>query len=642
MSETTTTIPPANPPPALTPAMRQYQQFKSEHPDYVLFFRMGDFYEMFWEDAKLASRVLGVALTSRSRGGLEAEDAIPMAGVPFHAVESYLRRMIAAGHKVAICEQVENPSDAKGVIKREVVRLMTPGTLTDDPLLDGRSDNFLAAVAFGVTRTNGFRTGLVWIELSTGACTATSATEDQVLDEIARLKPAEVLIPDNPSGEPHEIGKKIEALGIKAITIRPGWQFTPHHAKDELKRQWHLSATAGIGFDSDDPAIFAIGAVLSYLTETQKSHLAHLRTPRRHIVEDFLSIDPASYRSLEIDRTVRSGGIEGSLLSAIDHTRTSMGGRLLRQWLRYPLCDLEHITARQTAVAALLESQTALREIVEHLDNICDIERIIGRLTVGRASPRDVSALSKCLSALPKFIDALESLANAGAVAPELAASKTFCQDQAKYLKTAMIPDPAPHLREGNVIADGFDAELDRLRNIGTHSQQWLAQYQAKLIAESNISTLKVGYNRVFGYYIEVTELNREKVSPNWIRKQTVKNAERYITPELKEFETEALGARDKAILLEQQLFEKIRQTLLPHVSAFQELAYGIARVDVLSSFATLAQQRRYCRPTVVEDRVLEIIDGKHPVLEQQLSSEFVANDVNFSADDSLFLITGP
>jgi DNA mismatch repair protein MutS len=633
---------PSTPPPALTPAMRQYQQFKSEHPDYVLFFRMGDFYEMFWDDARLASRVLGVALTSRSRGGLDAEDAIPMAGVPFHAVESYLRRMIAAGYKVAICEQVEDPSQAKGVIKREVVRLMTPGTLTDDPLLDGRSDNFLAAVAFGVSKSNGFRAGLVWIELSTGACSATSATENEVLDEIARLKPAEILIPENPSGEAHDIGKKIEALGIKAITVRPGWQFTPHHAKDELKRQWHLSATAGIGFESDDPAIFAIGAVLTYLTETQKSSLAHLRTPRRHVVEDHLSIDPASYRSLEIDRTVRSGGTEGSLLSAIDRTHTAMGARLLRQWLRYPLCDIEHILARQTAVAALLESPATLREISNHLDDVCDIERIIGRITVGRAAPRDLSALGKCLTSLPKFIDALESLANAGAVAPELAASKMFCVEQAKYLQSAMIPDPALHLREGGVIANGFDAELDRLRHIGTDSQQWLANYQAKLVAETNISTLKVGYNRVFGYYIEVTESQREKVSPSWTRKQTVKNAERYITPELKEFETEALGARDKAILLEQQLFEKIRQELLPHVTAFQELAYGIARVDVLSSFAALAQERRYCRPKIVEERVLEIIDGKHPVLEQQLSSEFVANDVKFSADDSLMLITGP
>lgn len=627
---------------SLSPAMRQYQQFKTQHPDYVLFFRMGDFYEMFWEDAKLAHKVLGVALTSRSRGGLDAEDAIPMAGVPFHAVESYLRKMIVAGHKVAICEQTEDPSQAKGIIKREVVRLMTPGTLTDDPLLDGRTENYLAAVAFGTTQRDGFKTALAWVELSTGAVTAMSGSEGQVLDEIGRLKPAEVLIPEHASGQPHEIGKRIEAGGTKTITVRPGWQFTQHHAQEELRRQWQLKTTEGLGFTEDDPAMFAVGAVLSYLTETQKSTIGHLRTPRRHVVEEHLCIDPASYRSLEIDRTVRSGGSDGTLLSVIDRTRTTMGARLLRQWLRYPLCDIEHILARQSAVAALLESQTVLKDVTTRLEDVCDIERIIGRLTVGRALPRDLAALGKCLQSLPSFIDALESLPNAAAVAPEIAASRDFCNERASYLQSAILPDPAPHLREGGVIADKFDADLDRLRNIGTNSQQWLAQFQSRLISESGISTLKVGYNKVFGYYIEVTDSHRDKVPQAWTRKQTVKNAERYITQELKEFETEALGARDKAIALEQQLFEKVRQALLPHVPQFQELAYEIARVDVLSSLAVLAQERRYCRPSIVEERVLEIVDGKHPVLEQQLGSEFVANDVNFGVSDSLMLITGP
>src|SRR5437763_5763776 len=319
-----------------------------------------------------------------------------------------------------------------------------------------------------------------------------------------------------------------------------------------------------------------------------------------------------------------------------------MGARLLRQWLRFPLCELEHIHARQSAIKALLASPSELRAIVDALDDVCDIERIIGRVTVGRASPRDVSALSKCLHRLPKLFDLLESLADAKAVSPELASSRQFCADQATFLTGAITPDPAPHLREGGVIATGFDAELDRLRDIGTNSQQWLAKYQSQLIAETNIPTLKVGYNKVFGYYIEVTESHRDKAPATWNRKQTVKNAERYITAELKDFETEALGARDKAIALEQTLFENVRQTLLPHVTAFQELAYGLARVDVMSSLAILAQERRYCCPNVVEDRVLEIIDGKHPVLEQQVGSEFVANDVRFGADDSLQLITGP
>jgi DNA mismatch repair protein MutS len=624
---------------SLSPAMRQYRQFKSQYPDYILFFRMGDFYEMFWEDARLAARVLGVTLTSRNKG---AADEIPMAGVPFHAVEGYLRKMITAGHKVAICEQMETAAEAKGMIKREVVRLMTPGTLTDEPLLDGRSENNLAAVAFGISKNNGFRAALAWVELSTGSCVALSGTQGQVLDEIARLRPAEVLIPEQPSGQPHEVGEKIKALGINAITARPGWQFTPHHAMECMRRQWQLIATGGLGFESDDPALIAVGAVVSYLEETQKASLAHLRTPRRHVVEDHLAIDPASYRSLEIDRTVRAGGTEGSLLASIDRTRTTMGGRLLRQWLRYPLRDIEHITARQDAIAALLASPGSLRAIVAHLDDVCDIERIIARLTVGRASPRDVSALGKCLGAMPQLFDQLQALPGAKDVAPELLSLRRFCEQQAEYVSGAILADPAPHLREGGVIASAFDAELDRLRDIGTNSQQWLAKYQAQLISETGISTLKVGYNKVFGYYIEVTESHREKAPMAWTRKQTVKNAERYVTAELKQFETEALGARERAIALEQTLFENVRQTLLPQIATFQELAHGLARTDALSALALLAQERRYCRPKVVDERTLEIIDGRHPVLDQQLGSEFVANDVRFGEADSLALITGP
>ena len=619
--------------------MQQYRQFKAQHPGYVLFFRMGDFYEMFWEDAILAAKTLGVALTSRNKG---AADEIPMAGVPFHAVENYLRKMIAAGHKVAICEQVQEAAAGKGLIKREVVRLMTPGTLTDEPLLDGRADNFLAAVAFHLTKTDGYRAALAWVELSTGAAVATSGSEAQILDEIARLGPAEILVPELPSGLEHDMARRIRTLGINAITARPGWQFTPHHAKEQLQKQWRVGTAGGFGFADDDPAIFATAAIISYLQETQKTGLSHIRPPRRHLVDAHLSVDPTSWRSLEIDRTVRSGGTEGSLLSAIDRTCTPMGARLLRQWLRYPLCEMEHIVARQSAIAALLESSAELKAIVEKLDDVCDIERIVGRAAVGRAGPRDLAALARCMTAMPAFLDQLEKLPRSQEVAPELVAMRAFCQEQAKYLNSAILSDPAPHLREGGVICDKFDAELDRLRDLAANSRTWLAQYQAKLSAESNIPSLKISFNKVFGYYIEVTHVHREKVPTAWMRKQTTTNAERYITADLKEFEQQALTAKDQAIALEQRLFEQVRQALLPHVATFQELAFGIARVDVLSSLAMLAQERRYCRPAIVEERVLEIVEGRHPVLDQQLGSEFVANDVMFTSDDSLQLITGP
>jgi DNA mismatch repair protein MutS len=319
-----------------------------------------------------------------------------------------------------------------------------------------------------------------------------------------------------------------------------------------------------------------------------------------------------------------------------------MGGRLLRQWLRTPLCDVEHINARQGAIAALLESPSTLKAVVDSLEGVCDIERIIARIAVARAGPRDLAALGKCLASLPGLLDKLQSLSRAAEVAPELEALRGFCKEQADYLAGAILPDPAPHLREGGVIAAGFDAELDRLKDIGTNSQQWLARYQKQLADESSIPSLRVGFNKVFGYYIEVTDSHRAKVPTAWTRKQTVKNAERYITEELKRFEEEALGAQDKAVALEQALFERVRQTLLPHVGSFQELASGLARIDVLSALASLAQERRYCRPTITTDRVLEIVDGRHPVLEQQLGNEFVSNDTRFGPEDTLALITGP
>jgi len=650
-AETATTTNAVAPPPpsaastATTPAMKQYLQFKSQYPQYVLFFRMGDFYEMFWEDAKLCHKVLGVTLTSRSKGGPDAADAIPMAGVPFHSVDGYLRKMIAAGYKVAICEQMEDPATAKGVIRREVVRLMTPGTLTDEPLLDGRTDNYLAAVAFNVTKADGFRTGLAWVELSTGNCVATSAAQSQVLDEIARLRPAEILVPENPSGQPHEIARVIETLGIKTVTARPGWQFTQHHAREQVQKQWQAATTAGFGFADDDPGVFAAAAVLSYLEETQRASLAHLRTLRRHCVDDHLMIDPASWRSLEIDRTVRSGGTDGTLLSAIDRTRSAMGGRLLRQWLRSPLRDLEHIVARQEAIAALLDSPADLKFVLSEMERVCDIERIIARLAVNRANPRDLAGLARCLTDLPRpggLFERLEKLPRFNDVAPELLSLKSLCADQGEYLASAILPEPAPHLREGGVIADRFDPELDRLRDIATNSQTWLAKYQAQLAQETGIDRLKVAYNKVFGYYIEASNAHREKVPATWTRKQTTTNAERYITPELKTFESDALGARDKSIALEQALFEKVRQTLLPLTGQFQELAAALGRLDVLAGLAVLAQERRYCRPEMTTTRVLEVIDGRHPVLDQQLGAEFVANDVRFGEDDSLLLITGP
>ena len=632
--------------------MRQYQQFKGQYPDYVLFFRMGDFYEMFWEDAEICSRVLGVALTSRSKGGLGGADSIPMAGVPFHAVEGYLRKMISAGHRVAMCEQTEDASQAKGLVKRDVVRLMTPGTLTDEPLLDGRTDNFLAAVAAGISKAGGYEVGLAWVEMSTGAFFASSGQRGRMLDELGRLRPAEVIVPEMPSGQMHEIGEKI--AGVK--TIRPGWQFTGHHAAEMVRKQWGTKGAGGFGFTADDPALLAVGAVLSYLEETQKGALAHLMPLRKHDTGEFLAIDPNSWRSLEVERTVRGNSADGSLLSALDRTRTAMGGRLLRQWLRFPLTEVEHIRARQEAIGALLEDEALLKKVTLTLDGVCDVERVMGRVAVNRATPRDLASLGRCLGLLPGLLAELGKPVGLGGglgggrrgVAPELAEMAGFCREQGKFLASAIRAEPAANLREGGVMAAGFDPELDRLGELMTNATAWLSAYQQRLAGETGISSLRVSYNKVFGYYIEVTDTHRAKIpeGTGWIRKQTVRNAERYITEELKKFEEDALGATEKAIALEQRLFETVRQRLLPVLGQYQELAAGLARLDVLTGLAAVARERRYCKPEIGDGRELVIVEGKHPVLEQQLGSEFVANDVNFTGGDesggTLQLITGP
>ncbi|MFN4242251.1 MAG: DNA mismatch repair protein MutS [Tepidisphaerales bacterium] len=664
----------------LTPAMRQYRQFKQQHPGYVLFFRMGDFYEMFWEDAELCARVLGVALTTRSKGGLGGNDAIPMAGVPYHAVEGYLRKMIAAGYRVALCEQTEDASQAKGLVRREVVRLLTPGTLTDEALLDGRSDNFLAAVAAGVggDRSGGsgprgkeYRVGLAWVELSTGAFFAASGPRQSMLDELTRLRPAETLVPELPTGQLHDLAESVPGHR----TPRPAWQFAPPHAADMLARHYGTRGASGFGFGPDDPATLAIGAVLSYLEETQKSALSHLRPPKRHELGAFLRIDPASWRSLEVERTVRSGSVEGSLLGAIDRTRTPMGGRLLRQWLRAPLTDVHEIARRQEVVATLLDDPLLLKKVTATLDHVCDIERVMGRLAVNRATPRDVASLGRCLRKLPELLEIFDRPAGpvlglsataagpataesqgpaggradgsqppGGGLVPELAGLAEFCRTQGAFIASAVREDPALHLREGGVIAPGFDAELDRLHDLQANAATWLQRYQQKLAAETGIPSLRVSYNKVFGYYIEVTDTHRAKVpeGKGWVRKQTVRNAERYITEELKRFEEEALSAAERAVALEQKLFEAVRQRLLPELERFQTLAAGLARLDVLSSFAALAQDRRYCRPVVTTGRELTIVEGRHPVLEQQLGRDFVANDVEFPPGTNLQLITGP
>lgn len=648
-------------PSTLSPAMRQYQQYKQQYPDAVLFFRMGDFYECFYEDARTIARVLGVALTSRSKG----ENPIPMAGIPYHAVDSYLHRMIAAGYKVAICEQMETAAAAKsgggaaGVIKREVTRLVTPGTLTEDVMLDGASENFLAGIIVnGQNATD--PAAIAWCELSTGKFLTYTGTLQSCSEELARMNPRELIFAEAADHHIPEWATQIKAMtgGSLVLSTRPSWQMDAHHAAQALKAHYGLSTFAGLGYASDkELAVRAAGAVVAYLHETQKSALEHLQMPRNFDRASYLVIDPTSLRSLEVLKTIRGGNTEGSLAWAVDRTLTPMGSRLLRNWLCYPLCDIAQIRKRQDAVEQLVSAEQILAQIRAALSECSDIERITARICCRRASPRDLVALARSLEALCRASDALSAGASSDDHLDLTRTPFTVDVPSAKKLigqiRSALLDEPSAHLRDGNVIRDGHHPDLDRLRALSHDSRTFLADYQSKLIARTNITSLKVGYNKVFGFYIEVTNIHSEKIPADFIRKQTVKNAERYITPELKQYESEILTAQERSLALEQELFETLRNLLAQNVASLQELAYAAATLDVTCGLAHLARARHYIRPTFSEEKILHLVDGRHPVVEQMLGEKFVPNDTAFGISDpslgakdsgltTLHLITGP
>ena len=615
-------------PSTLTPAMRQYQQYKQQYPDAVLFFRMGDFYECFYEDARTVARVLGVALTARSKG----ENPVPMAGVPYHAVDSYLHRMIAAGFKVAICEQMEDPKTAKGLIKREVTRLVTPGTLTEEAMLDGREENFLAAMVLSeAAKGQEAAAALAWCELSTGKFQTFRGEFGACVDELARIRPSELVFAEASDHRTPEWAQQLhDTLGL-ALTPRPAWQLELHHAAKTLREHYGVATFAGFGYEHEqDAALRAAGAIVAYLHETQKTALEHLRPPGPFVRSRHLIIDTTSLRSLEVLRTIRTNSAEGSLVGAIDRTLTPMGSRLLRNWLCYPLHDIAAIRQRQDAVEQLMSAEHALTKVRQALGDCSDVERITARICCRRGSPRDLVALARSLSTLVAAAELLSGLDGAATHWRDLVALVPEAQQIAGRIRAAVLDEPAAHLRDGGVMRDGYHAELDRLRGLSRDSRTFLAEYQSKLVQSSNIPSLKVGYNKVFGFYIEVTNTHAEKIPAEFIRKQTVKNAERYITPELKQYESEILTAQERSLALEQELFEQLRTELAGHVDALQRLALAAASLDVYCGFAHLARSRHYCRPEFTVGRELVIVDGRHPVVEQALGEKFVPNDTAF------------
>ncbi len=618
----------------LTPAMKQYDNFKKKYPDCILFFRMGDFYETFFEDAKTCSQVCGLTLTSRSKG----ENPVPLAGVPFHAVDGYLKKMIKAGYKVAVCEQIENPKFAQGVVKRDVIRIITPGTLTDDMLLEEKQDNFLCAVSL-----NAKTAAISWVDVSTGHFFARVVPENAVVDEILRISPAECILPDGRgelfSEEIKKLAAQIEQSGNTAITYRPGWYFEPYDAYKRLISQFGTKTLEGFGIKDGSGVISPAGAVIEYLKETQKTALGHISGIKLVEQKKFLQIDQTTLRSLEVLSTIRGG--RGSLIETIDRTLTGMGGRMLRYWICMPLCDAGSIELRQGAVEELIEKKNALEQIRGILKNFADLERIAARISTQRAGPRDLLALSQSLKKAEPLKKLLSELT--ADIFVKLSQNCDCMPQLAQVLESAIEPVCPNHLRDGGVIRAGFNPELDELRNISKDVRAWLAQYQQKEIERTGITNLKVGFNNVFGYYIEITNSYADKAPADYVRKQTIKNAERYITDELKKYEEKILTAGEKSLELEQRLFEQLRVQCAEYIDKIQSLAEVVATVDCLCAFAHLALSQNYTRPRITNGTELIINDGRHPVLAEILGSEFVPNDVELGADKGdVIIITGP
>jgi DNA mismatch repair protein MutS len=598
-----------------TPIMQQYQDAKDKHPGMLLLFRIGDFYEFFHDDAKLISQILGLTLTSRDK-------LIPMAGFPHHALQPHLQKLLQAGHRVAICDQVEDASQAKGLVRREVTRVVTPGTVTEDDLLDPRGSNYLAALARGPDPT---QCGLAWLELTTGQFQAMDVAMTRLPDELARLGPAECLCPEQDAGRVAEIFTRLNRP--PALTPQPDWTFAPTTARTVLEAHFHVATMVGFGFEDQQPCLTAAGALLQYVQEMLKANLTHVRRLQPFVSSRFLQLDEVTRRSLELTRTLRDGQRQGSVLSALDRTVTTMGARLLQEWLLAPLAEREPIERRLEAVGELAGDSSLREDMRQLLKNVHDLQRLTARVSTGRAGPRDLAALGQSLRLLPRI--KAKITARRASLLVELESRLELCPDLRELLDAALVEEPPINSREGGLIKPGYHAELDELRQIARGGKDWIARFQASEIERTGISSLKIGFNQVFGYYIEITHAHISKIPANYQRKQTLKNAERYITPELKEYEEKVLSAEERSQQREHELFLSLRDQVAAQTVRLLQTGETLAQLDVLAALAELAVQRDYTCPKMSDDAVLLIRDGRHPVLDQSLPpGTFVPNDV--------------
>ncbi len=594
--------------------MQQYLRLKAQYPDILLFYRMGDFYELFYEDAERASHLLDLTLTTR---GVSAGAPIKMAGVPYHAVEQYLAKLVRIGESVAICEQIGDPATSKGPMDRQVTRIVTPGTLTDSELLEEKADNILLALA----RTKG-AVGLAWLNLASGELRVTEIAPQLLENELRRIAPAEILATEG------------TVLNGFAVTRLPEWHFDFDAGRKLLLKQLGAASLAGYGCEDLEPAIAACGALLEYARKTQGQALAHVTAVVPERISEYLRMDAATRRNLELTETLR-GEPAPTLFSVLDECATGMGSRLLRHWLHHPLRDQTAVGARHEAVAALAEAHAGIHKL---LRRFADVERITGRIALKNARPRDLSSLRDSLALLPELAPAVPR------GAPLLAKILDDLEVPVEclaLLKRAVLEEPAAMVRDGGVIADGYSKELDELRALQTDSGTFLAELEQRERARTGIPNLRVAYNNVHGFYIEITNAHAAKVPADYRRRQTLKNAERYITPELKAFEDKALSARDRALALEKSLYDELLDLLGAHVPVLQRIARALAQLDVLACFAATAGKRGYCRPEFTSDIAVEIDQGRHPVVEAQIEP-FIANGARLAPERQLLLITGP
>ena len=622
----------------LTPMMKQYMQIKAQHQDCILFFRLGDFYEMFCEDAKLAAKELELTLTTRDRGKAESEQT-PMCGVPFHSAESYIARLVAKGYKVAICEQTEDPATAKGLVSRDITRVVTPGAVTESSMLEERRNNYFASLF-----AEGNCWGLCFCDVSTGAIYATEldgdGSCDRVLSELARFSPAEALLGGD-AGACQEVLTLLQDRLGSCIDPERAEFFEPGAARQAVQAQFSPAPQALLE-PANVRALRACGALLLTLRQVQRLDLRHINTLEFYTTDRFMQLDPAAWRNLEITQTLRAKEKRGSLLWVLDHTKTAMGGRLLHSWLEKPLLNPAAIQKRLNAVEELTQQTVRREELILALRPVTDFERLMARIVTGSANCRDLVALAGGCRALPEVLQQLEGV-NA-TLLQQLAQALDPLTDLCQRIDRAIVDDPPFSLREGGMIRPGYSEEVDQLRDIMSGGTGTLTAIEAREKEKTGIRNLRVGYNRVFGYYIEVSKGQTDLVPETYIRKQTLVNCERYITQELKDLENTILSAKDRICALEYSIFTELRQYLADQAARVQATAQAVAQLDVLSCFAALAVKHRYTKPTVDLAGQIEILDGRHPVVEQVLKgSLFVPNDTRLGLQGSqVAIITGP